>query len=105
MGLYITGSITADPSRPATAVKTSVALSETSVVLLLANIDRRFASIFNASNRSLFVAFGATASLTDYTVEIPKASYFETQPDGYTGVISGIWATAGAGNAKITEVS
>lgn len=104
MGLYIS-SITTDASRPAVAVKTNVARSDTSVSLLASNADRRFATIYNDSSVDLFLAFGATASLTSYTVKIPKQGYFESQEDGYTGDISGIWASAGAGSARITEVT
>lgn len=104
MGIYITGG-TSDPTRPGTAVRTSVPLSTTSVTLVAANADRRFVTIFNTSNRSLFLAFGPTASLTDFTAEIPKSAYFEGQEDGYTGEIAGIWASAGSGAAKVTEIS
>ena len=104
MGLYLT-SISADQSRPATSAKTSVAQSATSVSLLAANLDRRFVTIFNEANATLYVSFGATASLTSYTVQIPKNGYFESQEDGYTGAIDGIWTAAGAGNARITEVT
>ena len=104
MGLYLT-TVTADPSRPAAAAKTSVALSTTSVLLVPSNPDRRFVSIYNLSNRTLYLSFGATASLTDFTVQVPKDVYFEGQKDGYTGDISGIWQSSGTGAAKITEVS
>ena len=106
MGLYISpSSFVADPSRPGVSTLSSVAQSATSVSLLSANPDRRFVSIHNTANQDLFVAFAGTASLTSYTVKVPKDSFFETQSDGYTGDISGIWSGAGSGAAKITEVT
>jgi len=102
MGLYLSGF---DPSLPASAVLTSVAQSATSVILIAANSSRRYASIYNSGTKTLFVAFGPTASVTAFTVQIPTNGYLELQEDGYTGDVSGIWAGAGGGAAKVTEVS
>ena len=84
---------------PAVTRVTSVA---TSTTLLTANAARRLATIFNESTSVLFVKFGATASDTSYTVQVPAGGYYEV-PGYYSGIIDGIWSTAN-GAAQITEV-
>lgn len=93
-----------DPSRPANAALTSVTSSATSVTLLAANANRRHVIIVNNSTKILYIAFAATASLATYTVSIAALGVYIGTPDGYTGVISGIWAAVN-GSAKITEVT
>lgn len=85
-----------------TGTASSVAISSTSVTLVSANADRREVIIRNDTNQNLFIAHGATATLSS-AVKLKKGdTYIE---DKYTGVISGIWSsTAGGGNAQITEV-
>jgi len=96
-----------DASRPANATLTQLAVSTTSVSILAANPARRQAIIYNGSNKVVFIAFTATATTTAYTAQVPIGGSYETPLDGYTGVISGITATApSAGNHVIvTEVT
>ena len=84
---------------PTVSRVTSVA---TTTTLLAANAARRLATIFNESTSTLFVKFGATASVTSYTVQVPAGGYYEV-PGFYSGIIDGIWAAAN-GAAQITEV-
>ena len=79
-----------------------VASSATSVTLLAANAARRLAAIFNESTSVLYVKFGAAASLTSYTVQIPAGGYYEI-PGSYSGILDGIWDSAN-GAAQVTEV-
>lgn len=89
---------------PANAAVTSVAAAVVSTQLLAANANRRAATIQNDSASAiLYVKFGAAASTTSYTVQIPAGGYYEA-PGGYTGIIHGIWSAA-VGNARITEVT
>lgn len=82
---------------------TSVASSATSVTLLAANAARKGATVYNESTSVLYVKFGTAASATSYTVQVVAAGYYEV-PFGYTGIISGIWATAN-GSARVTELT
>jgi hypothetical protein len=85
-----------------TGVASSVAISATSVTLVSANTARREVIIRNDTNNNLYIAHGATATLSS-AVKLKKGDTFIE--DKYTGVISGIWdATGGGGNAQITEV-
>jgi hypothetical protein len=85
-----------------TGAESTVARSATSVTILAANADRVEAIIRNDSNATMYLSLTGTAT-TSSTIELLKGdTYFE---DKYTGIISGIWASAGAGNAIITEVT
>lgn len=88
-----------------TAVTTQVADNAANVTLLASNSSRIGASVSNDSSASLRAKAGTTATLTDYTVEIPQGGHWEV-PFGYTGRIDGIWVTdPGDGAARITEYS
>jgi len=95
-----------DASRPASSALTAVPVSVTSVVLLAANAARRQFTIFNSSSKLLSIAFAATASATAFTTQLPSGGLYESPADGYTGVVSGIWAGADATkSAHITEIT
>ena len=85
-----------------TGAESTVARSATSVTILAANAARVEAIIRNDSNTSMYLSLTGTAT-TSSTIELLKGdTYFE---DKYTGIISGIWNSAGAGNAIVTEVT
>lgn len=86
-----------------TATLSNVAGSASSVTLLALNTSRKGATIVNDSTAILYVKFGSSASSTSYTVKMVADAYFEV-PYGYTGIITGVWASA-TGNARITEIS
>lgn len=86
-----------------TATLANVAGSASSVTLIAANADRLGATIFNDSTSALYVKFGSTASATSFVVKMQANDYYEI-PNGYTGIITGIWDTA-TGNARTTELT
>lgn len=86
-----------------TATLSNVSGSASSVTLLSSNISRKGATIWNNSTAILYVKFGSTASATSCTVKMVADAYYEV-PFGYTGIITGIWASA-TGNARVTELS
>ena len=95
-----------DPSRPATATLTQVAVSAVSVTILAANAARRSFKVYNDSNnRELFLAYGAAATTTAFSVLVPSKTLYESILDDYTGIIAGIWSAVGTGNAIITQVT
>lgn len=85
-----------------TPAVTRVTSSASTGTLLAANAARRLATIFNESTSVLYIKFGATASITSYTTQIPAGGYYEV-PGFYSGIIDGIWASAN-GAAQVTEV-
>jgi hypothetical protein len=88
-------------SLSSTGTQTSVASSASNVTLLASNASRKGATIYNDSNKTLYVKFGATASTTSFAVQLGAGSYMEV-PFGYTGIIDGIWTSVN-GSARITE--
>jgi hypothetical protein len=87
-----------------TSTLTNVASSASSVQLLASNANRLMAVIFNDSTATLYMNYGATASTSAYTVQIPANGYFEFPSPVYTGTVNGIWTSAN-GNARITELT
>ena len=79
---------------------TSVA---TNATLQAANTARRGLLVFNESTAVLYVKYGATASVTSYTVRIGAGGYWEMPNPVYTGIVDGIWASAN-GAAMVTEL-
>jgi hypothetical protein len=93
-------SIPVNEQRKATV--TTVASSATSVTILAENKRRVGATIYNDSNQSLYLKFGATASSSDFTVAVAGPAYYEV-PFGYNGRIDGVWASV-HGHAHTTEI-
>ena len=96
----VSGSLTVDKS--STGTITSVAGNTSSVTLLAANTNRISASIYNATNKVLYVAMAATATTSTYTVQVAQNAYYELTVD-YTGIITGISPNGVNGNVLITE--
>lgn len=90
-----------EPADPAAAVMTDVATSTVSAQLVAANSMRRSAIIFNDSNRLLYLKFGSTASVTDFTTVVDTFKEYVIPASVYTGRIDGILNT-GTGTARIT---
>jgi hypothetical protein len=93
--------VTTDVSTNATI--TSVAAATTSTTLIVSNANRVLATIYNDSSSIMYLAIGATASATNFTIKIFPNSYFEL-PASTTSAISAIWNTA-VGNARVTELT
>lgn len=106
--LVVTQSPNSIPIASTTGTMTNVASSASSVTLLSANTARRGATIANDSTSLLYVVFGTTASLTNFTVQIgakvgSNIAYYEV-PFGYQGRLDGIWPSAN-GFARVTEIT
>lgn len=100
----VDGTVTANPTRPATATLSNVNDTNVSTTLLAANANRLGATIHNDSTAVLYVKFGATASTTSFTVKMVADAYYEV-PFWYTGRIDGIWASDASGAARVTELT
>lgn len=87
------------------ATVSTVAASATAVTLFAAGAgnDAAVRTVFNDSTALLYVKFGATASSTDHTVQIPPGGYYEAPVPVYDGLITGIWTSA-TGSARLTQV-
>jgi hypothetical protein len=92
-----------EESISATGTTSSVGDSASSATLLSANTSRKGFTIVNESTADLYVKYGTTASLTDYTVKLPP--YSTMHEESYTGRVDGIWSSDAGGNARITELT
>ena len=81
---------------------TSVSSLAATQTLIAANANRRSLTIFNNSTAILYVGFGASATRVGAKVPVGAGGFYEMPQPIYTGVISGIWASAN-GNASIYE--
>lgn len=89
--------------KSATATLANVSGSASSVTLQASNTSRKGWTIHNDSAAILYVKFGSTASSTSYTVKLVADAYYEMPTTSvYTGIITGIWASA-TGTARVTE--
>ena len=89
----------------ASASTSSVSDSTTNQTLVASNASRKGLIIVNESSATLYAKYGATASLSSYTVAIPGYGTGVMQAPIYTGQVDGIWsADTSSGAARITEL-
>lgn len=86
------------------SVTASVASSATAVTIQAANGSRKGLTIVNDSTQILYIKYDSTVTTSLYTFKLfPQMTFIMDEPF-YTGVVSGIWASAN-GAAKVTELS
>lgn len=72
-----------------------------SFLILAANVNRKGATIWNATGGKLYIDFDGAATASDYSLCLDPNEYLEI-PFGFTGIISGILSVA-AGNILVRE--
>lgn len=97
------GAIPVTTPTSATATRSDVTSVAASATILASNASRKGAIIYNDSNKSLYLKFGTTATVTDFTTLLRAGDQYEV-PFGYTGRIDGIWSAAN-GAARVTELT
>lgn len=102
----VSGTTTTKELRATTGTNTSVSDTATSATILASNANRLGATVYNDSSATLYLLLGSTAaSATNYTCRVASMGYYEV-PFGYTGQLTGIWATdPGDGAARVTEIT
>lgn len=100
--LRVTGNVTVDKS--STSTITSVAGSTSNTSILASNTSRILATVYNGTNKTMYLALASTASTSSYTIQMDAGSYWEL-PITYTGAISAVWANGVSGNALVTELT
>lgn len=89
-----------------TAVITVVGRTNVSTALKAANSNRRGLILHNDSTGLCYVAFAGTASLSAFTVRMTGNSTLSLDKiPVYTGIVTGIWASSGLGDMKVTELT
>lgn len=90
-------------SPPMASLITRVTSAAADTLILAANQNRKGATIYNESTAILYLVLSAaTATITNYSVQIPASGSFVLQETDYVGQIRGIWAAAN-GAAMVTE--
>lgn len=87
---------------PQSVTTANVASSATNVTVFSASPNARGRAVFNDSTALLYLKFGATATTTSFTVQIPAGSFYEFPRPTYSGQVDGIWAAAN-GAARTTQ--
>lgn len=92
------------PIKSNACTHSTVGDSASSVTILAANAQRKGASIVNTSTAILYLhmAGGTATATTAHHVQLAQNAYFEV-PFGYTGAITGIWASDAGGSANVAE--
>jgi hypothetical protein len=96
------GIVTRPIQQCSTRTVTRVAASTTVVTLAAANTTRTGLIVYNESTSVLYLKFGATATTTDYTVQIPPSGYWWMDMPIDPVIITGIWTNT-VGAAQVTE--
>lgn len=99
----VTAPLVTREKQSGTSATSNVAQNAANVTLVAANANRIQAMIYNDALAVLFVKLGATASTTSYTVQLAAGGFMSI--NSYTGIIDGIWAAAGVGAARVTELT
>jgi hypothetical protein len=101
--LRVTGFVTTNKST--TSNVTTVAGATTNTSILAANATRIFASIYNGTNKNMYILCNSgAASTTNYSIVLITGSYWELPVD-WTGAVNAVWANGVSGNALITEMT
>jgi hypothetical protein len=101
----ITGGVVA-VLQPSSSTVTKIAQSTSSVVLAAANPNRLGLTIYNDSTKPLYVRVETGPATTDnWTVKLRKDDYYELPFPAYLGEVTAIWGVAGAGAARVTEMT
>lgn len=91
---------------PATATLANVTAASTSATALASNANRVGAVFHNDADAAVYLKFGATASLTSYTIKILSQEHYELPRAPYTGKIDAIWdANVSTGALRVTELT
>jgi len=102
--LPVYGTITANPANATSGGTGPTSFTSTSYgTIANSNANRRGLTVFNEGAGNLHITIGtATTSTSSYTIRLATGDYYEL-PYNYTGLIGGIFATAGT--ARVTEIT
>jgi hypothetical protein len=102
--LRVTGFVTTNKSTTAAITSVTVTASA-ATTLLAANANRIFASVYNNTNKNMYIALGSVANATtNFSILLITGSYWEV-PNDWTGSISEFSPSGASGNVLVTELS
>ena len=95
--------VTIQDAQATSATTARFAITTTATTVLVANPDRRGVIIFNEGGKEAIVKYGADATPTDYTFQVPTfTGYWEMPSPIYTGVMS-IVVSSSTTTVQVTE--
>jgi hypothetical protein len=101
--LRVTGFVVTN--KASTSSITSVAITaNANNALLASNVNRIAATIYNDTNKLLYVKYGTTASTTSFSLQLLPNSYFEVQND-WNGEIDAFAPNGASGAARVSELT
>ena len=90
-------------ARASSPSQSSVSVTNVNTDILVSNVNRLGASIYNEGTAICYVKLGDTATTSSYSVAMAAGGYYEV-PYGYTGAIDGI-TTSGTAQLRVTELT
>lgn len=87
-----------------TSTITQVTPAAVSTTLKAANTLRKSLLLYNGGTGDLYVAYGATASTTAFSFILPSLGTTTIRGEEYSGLVTGIWSTAGGNSLQVTEI-
>ena len=92
--------------QPSTSTKGVFPLQTSSADTLIAANSARIAfTIFNDSDKSYLVSFGAGASTASFDFVLGSQQFYESSYPSYVGIVTGIGAASGTGNIRVQELT
>jgi hypothetical protein len=87
-----------------TVTHTNATADTSAVVVLAANGNRKYLSLYNDSTAVAYCKLGATPTSTSYWLKMAAASFYETSMPMYKGEINCVWAAVN-GSMRVSEAS
>lgn len=86
------------------AQQVSNSLSTTSSVLVASNSNRKGLTIFNPTDKTVFIDYASSVTTDDYAFKLESNAYYEMPQPIYTGVFHAILST-GTASLEVREFS
>lgn len=100
----VSGSVTTTVDKSTTGTVTSVAGSTSNTTVLASNANRLGATLYNNTNKNMYVKMGTSASTSSFSTLLMKGDFWEVTSD-YTGKIDAVWDSGVTGNVLVTELT
>jgi len=81
----------------------TIKAKSTSVELLDSDPNRKSASIYNFSNKNMYIKLGSPATYDSFSLVLQTGSYWEI-PIGCTDAIHAIWSPSCTGSAQVSDI-
>lgn len=94
--------VTSFVSRSMVAVPSDITQPQ---AIVLSNSNRKGLILWNSSDGSVLIEFGAAPTPTSYAFKLEPGGSYELPPCGYVGDVRGLWLTSGGVGVFVREFS